>query len=247
MSNELAYALLKCLFWTNANSICAQIHVELGSGDGRMNFHALDAPYNVKRSIGIDIDEKLVAISEERLARRHPRPDNLTFRVEDLMQSSVWHQDIQQATVITMFFVEEALLKLKPALEAALKDRQGCRVVCCGYEMPGWEAQWVEVILDLPIYMYTFNTPIEKIPSLTPDELAKLKDAFAHQQGQQSQGLLLDEKPFPMFGQHDDIEEIEVPLFDPNEMIDGHWDDFDKEVEDDLDGNPAISKWRKPQ
>lgn len=209
-----------------------------------MNFHAFDPPFTVKKSIGVDIDEKLVGVAQERLSKRHPQPENLIFRVEDMVESRLWEQDIQEATIVTMYFVQDALLKLKPKLEAALKDRK-CRIVCCGYAMPDWEPRWVEVILDLPIYLYTYNTPIDELPSLTAAERAKLM-ATLQVQDVQEEVPLSEEKVFPK-GQFDDVEEIEVPLFDPNEMIDGHWDDFDEEEEEDLDGNPAISKWRKPE
>lgn len=202
----------------------SQIHVELGSGDGRVNFHALGYPFNVKKSIGVDVDENLVGLAEDRLAKRHPKPDNLIFKVENLEESEAWLQDIEEATVITMYFVQDALRKLKPKLEAALKDRK-CRVVCCGYAMPDWEPRWVEVILDLPIFMYTYNTPIDGMPSMTPAERAKLMAELEQSGGPPKQPQELGEDFFPK-GEFDDVEEIIVPLWDPKEEIDGHWDDF---------------------
>jgi len=240
------------------------IHIELGSGDGRMNFHALDAPFAVKRSIGVDIDEQLVGVAEERLAKRHPAPTNIEFRVQDLMTDetssaggSIWKQDgdggvstMQEATVITMYFVQDALRRLKPKLEmAALPD--GCRVVCCGYAMPEWEPDHVEVILDLPIYLYT--TPFYKNRNSADDDGVHLTPAERMQLEEEDRQYRLSsststmEKSFSQNSQDDDVEEIHVPLFDPATMIDGHWDDFDDEDEEDLDGNPAISKWRQPE
>lgn len=240
------------------------IHVELGSGDGRMNFHALDAPFSVQRSIGVDIDEQLVGLAKERLAKRHPAPTNIEFRVQDLMATetsdgSIWKSEgdsgassIREATVITMYFVQDALRRLKPKLEmAALPD--GCRVVCCGYAMPEWEPDHVEVILDLPIYLYT--TPFYKNRNdaddnvrLTPSERIQLEEEDRqYRLSSSTSSMLLEEMSFSTNSQDDDVEEIHVPLFDPATMIDGHWDDFDQEDEEDLDGNPAISKWRHPE
>lgn len=210
-----------------------------------MNFHALDPPFSVQKSTGLDIDEQLVGVANERLSKRHPKPDNLEFRVEDLMKGDALHATLQDATLITMYFVQDALKKLKPKLEHALGDRKGVRIVCCGYEMPGWEPRWAEVILDLPVYMYTYNTPLEELPKLTAEERAQMVAAM-EPSSQPTESL--EEEVFRTNSMDDDVEEIEVPLFDPNEMIDGHWDDFDEEEEeDDLDGNPAISKWRKPE
>ena len=40
------------------------IHVDLGSGDGRVNFMAMDAPFEVSRSIGIDVDPEIVQVAD---------------------------------------------------------------------------------------------------------------------------------------------------------------------------------------
>jgi hypothetical protein len=213
-----------------------------------MNFHALDPPYSVRRSVGVDIDEKLVDIALERRSKRHPAPPNLEFHVQDLTQtdSPIWRVIESEATIITMYFVEDALRRLKPKLETALGDRK-CRVVCCGYAMPGWEPHWVEVILDLPLYVYEYGTAIPESPRLTPAERAQMLAAEEVSNNLMPQ-LTNSQEAFPGHNsQFDDVEEIKVPLFDPNEMIDGHWDDFDEPAQEDLDGNPAISKWRQPE
>jgi hypothetical protein len=222
-----------------------------------MNFHALDAPFSVKQSIGVDIDEQLVGLAEERLAKRHPQPKNLQFHVQDLMGDTdgiIWNQpSMKDATIITMYFVQDALKKLKSKLEMMTSD--GCRVVSCGYAMPDWEPDYVEVILDLPIYLYTapfYNkkgTARNEEISLTPaEQVAMLEEEERQRLSPSAAAMLQDqEKAFAHNGQDDDVEEIEVPYLDTSTMVDGHWDDFDEEEEGDLDGNPAISKWRKPE
>lgn len=224
-----------------------------------MNFHALDAPFAVQTTIGVDVDEKLVGLAEERLSKRHPRPPNIEFRVQDLMDNagptSIWKAggadavSINQATIITMYFVKDALRKLQPKLEmAGLAD--GCRVVCCGYAMPEWEPDHVEVILDLTIYLYT--APFRRNARagnvrLTSSQRFQMEEEERQRLEREAPPMLEDELQFSHSSQDDDVEEIQVPLFDPNTMIDGHWDDFDQEEEEDLDGNPAISKWRQPE
>ena len=47
-----------------------------------MNFHAIQ--YGVSESIGIDVDEKIVQVGIDRLAKIHP-PPNLQLHVSDLM------------------------------------------------------------------------------------------------------------------------------------------------------------------
>eukprot|EP00957_Ditylum_brightwellii_P037422 2831354-Ditylum_brightwellii.AAC.1 len=61
------------------------IHVELGSGDGRVNFHAIDAPYHVSHSTGIDVDSALIEMAQQRLGKRHPIPENIEFVQADLL------------------------------------------------------------------------------------------------------------------------------------------------------------------
>lgn len=190
-----------------------------------MNFRAVDYPFHVKKSIGVDNDENLLGNAQDRLDRRHPKP-NIIFKVEDLETSDDWLRDIEEATVITMYFVQDALRKLKPKLEATLKDRK-CRIVCCGYAMPDWEPRWVEVILDLPIFMYTYNTPVDKMPTMTPEERAKLMEELEQNGGPPVQPpSLLSADAFPKGHFDDDVEEIILPKWDPETEIDGHWDDF---------------------
>jgi SAM-dependent methyltransferase len=105
------------------------VHVDLGSGDGRVNFHAID--YGVGRSIGIDVDEAIVQVARDRLAKRHPPPD-LQFIVADLLDPhhQAWEK-VQEASIITMYFAMEALEDFRPLLEVKLAGRQ-CKVICVG-------------------------------------------------------------------------------------------------------------------
>jgi trans-aconitate methyltransferase len=131
-------------------------HVDLGCGDGRVNFHAVDG-YRVATSLGVDIDVALVEQAQQRLAKRHPLPTHVEFVVADLSNAThaVWSR-IQQATLITMYFTTEALHKLRPILEQHLVGRS-CKLVTCGYEMPGWDASVSEVVLGTQIHLYEWG------------------------------------------------------------------------------------------
>ena len=67
-----------------------EVHVELGCGDGRVNFHAV-LSYNVSQSIGIDVDPNIIQVAQDRLSKIHPKP-NLQFYVSDLLdpESIAW-------------------------------------------------------------------------------------------------------------------------------------------------------------
>lgn len=138
------------------------VHVDLGCGDGRVNFHAIDG-YNVKETIGIDIDEKVITVANARLQKRHPVPTNIEFIVSDLLidddttqQQLVWNK-IQNATIITMFFATDGLKLLRPILERKLAGRT-CTILMAGYEMPGWESHTTEVVLGTQIHMYRLGS-----------------------------------------------------------------------------------------
>ena len=134
------------------------VHVDLGSGDGRVCFHALDV--GVARSTGIDVDEAIVAKARERLRRRHP-PPALEFIVADLLDLNhpAW-QKVQEATFITMFFAEEGLRAFRPALERKLAGCK-CKIITCGYEMPGWNSRAQEIVLGTQIHRYDWGSEEE--------------------------------------------------------------------------------------
>ncbi|KAL7576294.1 hypothetical protein ACA910_018117 [Epithemia clementina (nom. ined.)] len=146
------------------------LHVDLGCGDGRINFHAVDN-MQVERSIGIDVDEEILKLARERLARRHPPPKNLEFYVADLMDEKheVWEK-IQNATIITMFFASTALKRFRPVLEQKLIGKK-CRVLTAGYEMPTWVPHVTEVVLGTQINLYKFGYEDEGEPLVIDDEM----------------------------------------------------------------------------
>jgi hypothetical protein len=137
-----------------AQATATDVHVDLGSGDGRVNFHAID--YGVKKSTGIDVDEKIVEVARQRLARRHPPPD-LEFVVADLLDEAhpAWEK-VQEATIITMYFAEEGLKAFRPVLESKLVGRR-CKVITTAYEMPGWQSRIDEVVLGTGLHLYEWG------------------------------------------------------------------------------------------
>jgi hypothetical protein len=216
----------------------------LGSGDGRVNFLACDQ-YKVKKSTGIDVDSKILSVATERLSKRHPKPEHLSFRIENLVTSKAWLKDVQESTVITMYFITEALIQLRPLLEesfAKANDGKICRIVCCGYAMPGWKHQWMETILDLPIYMYVSDRLYDDKSIV--DWTANDREATFHEfdQSFNSTDDLEDN-----LRKDDGIELIELSLFDPNELIDDEWDDFDSEEPIAMRSNSTVYRKGHPK
>lgn len=194
-----------------------------------MNFSAID--HGVKESIGIDVDEGIVQVAQDRLDKIHPKP-NMKFVVADLMDANnpVW-KDIERATILTMYFAKEGLEAIQPLLENALRGRK-VKIFTCGYEMPGWQSQMVETVLDMPIHFYdwgneqfedsmlagdSFNIPDDV---RTPDNM----DKFLKKKKKSTY------TPDPLVGFH------------PDDLVDYGWDTFSKNNEDpdaDSSGNES--------
>ena len=103
--------------------------VDLGSGDGRMVIAAA-RDYGA-RGLGIEIDPKLVAESEDN-ARQAGVADRVAFRQGDVLAA-----DYREATVVTLYLLPNLVEKLKPRLLAELKP--GTRIVAHDYGFSDWK------------------------------------------------------------------------------------------------------------
>ena len=206
------------------------VHVELGSGDGRVNFYAIEA--GAGKSVGIDVDENIVKVATDRLERIHPKP-NLEFIVADLVDSKhpAW-KHIEEATILTMYFAKEGLEMIRPRLENALRGKK-CKIFCCGYPMPTWDSQLVETVLDLPIHFYDWgNAEIENsmfAESMVDDlNMEKMEEELKNSIVRRKKNSKF--KPDPL------------PGYDPDDLIDYGWDDFDDEPEEEEDDSKDAKK-----
>ncbi|KAF0687961.1 Aste57867_20342 [Aphanomyces stellatus] len=100
--------------------------LDIGCGDGRIVFAAVEAPFHARRAVGVDIDVALVA-----QCRHHPRydPTRVEFLLDDWIQV-----DMMDATVLTLFFLpHESIARL-----LRQKCRPGTRVVTYVFAIPEW-------------------------------------------------------------------------------------------------------------
>jgi SAM-dependent methyltransferase len=102
--------------------------IDLGSGDGRIVVTA--AKKFGARGFGVDLDEELVAQSEEN-ARRAGVEDRVKFLRQDLFKT-----DLSQATVITMYLLPSVVRRLRPQL---LRLKPGTRIVSHDFDMDDWK------------------------------------------------------------------------------------------------------------
>lgn len=107
---------------------------DLGCGDGRVLFLAAQK-YGAK-AVGIEIDEKLVASTNDSIKRQA-----LDNRVR-VVQGNLLDADLSGADVVTIYLLTESNEKLRPRLEKYLKP--GARVVSYDYPVPGWKPNLVD-------------------------------------------------------------------------------------------------------
>jgi ribosomal protein L11 methylase PrmA len=106
---------------------------DLGSGDGRLLFAALEK--GAGRCVGTDIDPKKVDEARE-LAREKGLDNKVTFIEGDFLDI-----DLSEATVILCYLFPEALRALKPKFEREL--RPGTRIVSEVFTVLGWKENMV--------------------------------------------------------------------------------------------------------
>jgi hypothetical protein len=104
---------------------------DLGSGDGRIPIAAA-SQYGI-RAVGIEIDPKLVTEAEE-TARQANVAGLVRFRNEDM-----FHIDIREATVVTLYLSEKLNVLLRPKLLREL--RPGSRIISHDFRMGDWKPE----------------------------------------------------------------------------------------------------------
>jgi SAM-dependent methyltransferase len=104
---------------------------DLGSGDGRIVIAA--ARERGARGVGIDIDPRRIDES-----RRHAAAAGVAERVE-FRQEDLFAADFSEATVVTLYLLQDLNRRLRPHLFKQLKP--GTRVVSHDFDMGEWQAE----------------------------------------------------------------------------------------------------------
>ena len=102
---------------------------DLGSGDGRLLFAALDR--GAGKAVGVELDPGRVREARE-MARSRGLEDKVSFVEADVMEVS-----LAPASVVLCYLIDEASVALKPKFESELRD--GTRVVMESFPVPGWK------------------------------------------------------------------------------------------------------------
>lgn len=103
--------------------------VDLGSGEGRLTIMA--AQEGAKRSVGYEIDAKLVKQSEKG-ALKAGVSDRTEFRKENF-----WNVDLSGYSVVLLYQITFVLTKIEKKFAEEL--RPGTRIITVAFKIPGWE------------------------------------------------------------------------------------------------------------
>ena len=122
----------------DANVTSSDIVYDLGSGDGRIVITA--AKKYGAHGVGIDIDPNRISESRNN-ARSAGVGDLVEFQRDDILQA-----DVSRATVVTLYLVSSANLKLRPILTRQL--RPGARIVSHAFGMGDWKPDKVDQFKD---------------------------------------------------------------------------------------------------
>ncbi len=103
---------------------------DLGSGDGRLLFTALEK--GAGRVVGVELDQENVRKARE-AAKSKGLEDRATFLEADVMEMK-----LTDASVVLCYLSTTASSALKPKFESELKP--GTRVVMETFPIPGWKS-----------------------------------------------------------------------------------------------------------
>ena len=117
---------------------------DLGCGDGRFVITA--AKTYGARGIGVDIDTVRIQESNE-----NARKANVTERVK-FITGDLFRIDVGEATVVTLYLLNELNLQLRPKLLRELKP--GTRIVSHAFDMGDWEPDDIGQVRDKTFYYW---------------------------------------------------------------------------------------------
>ena len=146
-------------FFDLAPLSAADVVYDLGSGDGRLLFAALER--GAGRAVGVELDP--VRINEARInAASKGLADRVTF-----VESDVMNADLSGATVVVCYLITAASITLKPKFQLELKP--GTRVVMESFPVPGWKP--AETRTEGYKTFYLYKMPPEPTTETSPESL----------------------------------------------------------------------------
>ena len=122
---------------------------DLGCGDGRIVIEAVRTAG--VRGVCVELDPARVRWARD-AADRAGVSDRIRF-----VQGDLFVVPIEEATVVTLYLLRPANLRLRPRLLAEL--RPGARVVSSSFDMGNWEPERKSVVGEPPTTVYRWTIP----------------------------------------------------------------------------------------
>jgi SAM-dependent methyltransferase len=129
----------------------ADVHFDLGSGDGRTVIAA--AKRGVK-AIGVEYNPDMVELSK-RAAQKESAA--VAARTE-FVRGDIFETDFSKANVLTLYLLPSLNLKLRPTI---LNMKPGTRVVSHAFTMGEWEADQTETVEGRTAYLWIVPAKVE--------------------------------------------------------------------------------------
>lgn len=113
------------------------VHMDLGSGDGRT---VITAAKRGAKSTGIEYNPDMVELSKRNAAK-----EGVSERAQ-FMKADLFETDISQANVLTLFLLPDINLRLRPKILDT--TRPGTRVVSNSFTMGEWKADETATVTE---------------------------------------------------------------------------------------------------
>ncbi len=153
--------------------------VDLGAGDGKIAIAA--ARQFGARAWGIEYNKDLAA-----LAQRNAQRAGVADRVR-IVQGDIFKEDFSQATVVTLYLLEELNAQIRPTL---LAMRPGTRVLSNTFSMGDWEPDQVIQIKGGTGYFWTVPASAQGVWTVNGLDNRGPAQLNLHQQYQRVGGTL---------------------------------------------------------
>ena len=127
----------------------ADIHYDLGSGDGRT---VIAAAKRGAQAVGVEFNPDMVALSERAAAK-----EGVSAKAK-FINGDIFQTDFSHATVLTLYLLPSLNLKLRPTI---LRMKPGTRVVSHAFSMDDWQPDQTESVEGRTAYLWIVPAPAE--------------------------------------------------------------------------------------
>lgn len=129
----------------------ADVHFDLGSGDGRT---VIAAAKRGTKAVGIEYNADMVELS-----KRNAQKEGAAVAARaEFIRGDIFETDFSKANVLTLYLLPALNLKLRPTI---LNMQPGTRVVSHAFTMDNWQADQTETVEGRTAYLWIVPAKVE--------------------------------------------------------------------------------------